>query len=43
MTRAYFIGRSHRGFHWIPRVYPGINGCPTSLLVFAWWACEVTP
>lgn len=32
--------RTGRGFHLTPRIYPGINGCTTKLLVWLWWGVE---
>lgn len=32
--------RTCRGFHWRPRLYPGVNGCTTRLLVWLWWSHE---
>lgn len=35
--------RTCRGFHLWPRVYPGVNGCTTNLVVWLWWSWEVQP
>jgi len=32
--------RTFRPFHWMPRVYDGVNGVHTKLLVVGWLAIE---
>lgn len=30
--------RTCRGFHPLPKLYAGVNGCTTTLLVWLWWS-----
>ncbi len=32
--------RTYRPFHWRPRIYPGVNGVATRLLVIGWLGVE---
>jgi hypothetical protein len=36
-----YLGRTCRGWHWLPTLYKGVNGCTTHLLVWGVWAWEV--
>ena len=35
--------RTYRPWHWLPRVYPGVNGVTTRLLVIGWLGVEYYP
>ncbi len=41
--KVEFLGRTCRGGHILPRIYPGIPPARTRLLVFLWWSWVLIP
>jgi len=41
--KVEFLGRTCRGWHILPRIYPSIPPVRTRLLVFLWWSWVLIP